>query len=88
MSGTERRPRGRRRFALLMAGATGLALLAGCSGSSGASSSGSSSTSISGTSAADTYNSGTPKQGGSVTWTIEKTMQNWNLLSADGNTFD
>lgn len=87
MSGIERRPRGRRRLVVALAGATGLALLAACSGSSGGSS-GSSSTSISGTSAADTYNSGTPKQGGSVTWTIEKTMQNWNLLSANGNTFD
>jgi peptide/nickel transport system substrate-binding protein len=71
-----------------MAGATGLALMTGCSGSSGGSGSGSSSTSIAGTAAADTYNSGTPKQGGSVTWTIEKTMDNWNLLSAEGNTFD
>ena len=88
MSGTERRPRGKRGLAVLAAGATGLALLAGCSGSSGGSGSGSSSTSISGTSAADSYNSGTPKQGGSVTWTIEKTMANWNLLSAEGDTFD
>lgn len=88
MSGRERRPRGGRRLVVALAGATGLALLAACSGSSGGSGSGSSSTSISGTAAADTYNSGTAKQGGSVTWTIEKTMQNWNLLSADGNTFD
>jgi len=88
MSGMERRrPRSGRRFVALMAGATCLALLAGCSSSS-SSGSGSSSESISGTSAADTYNSGTPKQGGSLTWTIEKTMENWNLLSADGNTFD
>jgi peptide/nickel transport system substrate-binding protein len=68
--------------------ATGLALLAGCGGGSGSGSSGGSSQSISGTPAADTFNSGTPKQGGSITWTIEKTMQNWNILSADGNTFD
>jgi peptide/nickel transport system substrate-binding protein len=61
----------------------GLALMTGCSGSSGGSGGGSSSTSIAGTAAADTYNSGTPKQGGSVTWTIEKTMDNWNLLSAE-----
>ncbi|HET9169705.1 MAG TPA: ABC transporter family substrate-binding protein, partial [Actinospica sp.] len=84
----ERRPRSRRRLVVALAGASCLAMLAACSGSSGSSGSGSSSTSISGTSAADTYNSGTPKQGGSLTWTIEKTMQNWNLLSADGNTFD
>jgi peptide/nickel transport system substrate-binding protein len=88
MSGTEWRPRGRRRLAVVMAGATGLALMTGCSGSSGGSGGGSSSTSIAGTAAADTYNSGTPKQGGSVTWTIEKTMDNWNLLSAEGDTFD
>ena len=88
MSRTDRRPRRRRWLAAITAGATGLALMAGCSGSSGSSGSGSSSQNIAGTSAADNYNSGTPKQGGSVTWTIEKTMDNWNILSADGNTFD
>ena len=87
MSGSERRPRGKRWLVVLGAGAIGLALVAGCSGSSSGST-GSSSTSISGTAAADSYNSGTPKQGGSVTWTIEKTMDNWNLLSAEGDTFD
>ncbi len=87
MSGTTRRRQRRRWVAMCASVATGLALLTGCGGSSG-SSSGGSDTSISGTSAADTFNSGTPKQGGSVTWTIEKTMENWNVLSADGDTFD
>ena len=87
MSGTELAPRKRRWLAMIMAGVTGVALLAGCSGSSGGGS-GSSTTSIAGTAAADTFNSGTPKQGGSATWTIEKTMDNWNALSANGNTFD
>ncbi|WP_034268238.1 ABC transporter family substrate-binding protein [Actinospica robiniae] len=88
MSGTVRRRQRRRWTVVCAAMATGLALLAGCGGSGNSSSSGNSTQSISGTSAADTFNSGTPKQGGSVTWTIEKTMQNWNVLSADGNTFD
>lgn len=89
MSGTERRPHRRRRWMVVCAAAaTGLALLAGCGGSGNGTSGGGSSQSISGTSAADSFNSGTAKQGGSVTWTIEKTMQNWNVLSADGNTFD
>ena len=88
MTGTERRPHRRRRMVVCAAAATGLALLAGCGGSNNGTSGGGSSTSISGTSAADSFNTGTPKQGGSVTWTIEKTMQNWNVLSADGNTFD
>lgn len=88
MSGTFGTPHRRRRLTLLTAAATGLALaLASCS-SSGSGGSGSSTTSIAGTSAADSFNSGTPKQGGSVTWTIEKTMDNWNALSANGNTFD
>jgi len=88
MSRTDLPPRKRRWLAMITAGATAVALLAGCSGSSSGGGSGSSSESISGTSAADTYNSGTPKTGGSLTWTIEKTMDNWNALSANGNTFD
>ncbi|MBR7834589.1 ABC transporter family substrate-binding protein [Actinospica durhamensis] len=87
MSGTTRRPLRRRWVAMCASVVTGL-LLAGCGGSNSGSGSGGSDTSISGTAAADTFNSGTPKQGGSVTWTIEKTMDNWNILSADGNTFD
>jgi peptide/nickel transport system substrate-binding protein len=49
---------------------------------------GSADTNIAGTAAADSFNSGTAKQGGSATWTIEKTMDNWNALSANGDTFD
>ena len=87
MSGTQ--PRSQRRWLyLFIAGAAGLTLtLAGCS-TGGGGNSGGSDTNIAGTAAADTYNSGTPKQGGSVTWTIEKTMDNWNVLSANGDVFD
>jgi peptide/nickel transport system substrate-binding protein len=74
--------------AVCASAATGFALLVGCSTSGGGSNSSSSTQSIAGTPAADTFNSGTPQQGGSVTWTIEKTMDNWNALSADGDTFD
>ena len=89
MSGTKRRTQRRRLISLFTAGAAGLALtLAGCSGGSGGGGNGSADTNIAGTAAADTFNSGTPKQGGNLTWTIEKTMDNWNALSADGNTFD
>lgn len=88
MSGTKRPTRRRRWISLFFAGAAGLALtLTGCSGSSG-NGNGSADTNIAGTAAADTFNSGTPKQGGNLTWTIEKTMDNWNALSANGNTFD
>lgn len=89
MFGTRRRAAGRRWISLFTAGAAGIALtLAGCSGSGGGGNNSSSTTNIAGTAAADTFNSGTPKQGGSVTWTIEKTMDNWNALSANGDTFD
>jgi len=33
-------------------------------------------------------NSGAAKQGGTMTATIEKKLQNWNVNDADGNTFD
>ena len=89
MSGTTQRRQRHRWFTLFSAGAVGLALtLAGCSDNGGGSGNSSGETSIAGTAEADTFNSGTAKQGGSVTWTIEKTMDNWNALSADGNTFD
>jgi len=68
-------------------GAMSAAVLAGCGGSSGSSGS-SSSGNLAGTPAADTFNSGTAQHGGKITWTIEKTMQNWNVLSAVGDTFD
>lgn len=72
------------------AGAVALALgLGGCGGSSGGGGTGAASDSnLAGTSAADTFNSATVGSSGKITWTIEKTVQNWNLLSADGNTFD
>jgi peptide/nickel transport system substrate-binding protein len=35
-----------------------------------------------------TCNSGKVKKGGTLTYTIEKDVKNWNLNSADGNTFD
>jgi peptide/nickel transport system substrate-binding protein len=36
----------------------------------------------------NTINSATVKEGGKVTWTIEKTMDAWNPLTSTGNTFD
>jgi peptide/nickel transport system substrate-binding protein len=80
---------GRRRQAAVWTtvGTVGLAALAGCGGGSSGSGS-SSSGSISGTAAADTWNSGTAQSGGKITWTIEKTMENWNVMSAVGDTFD
>ena len=36
----------------------------------------------------NTVNSATVKEGGKVTWTIEKTMDAWNPLTSTGNTFD
>jgi len=89
MSGTKRRTRQRRWISVFTAGAAGLALtLTSCSGGGGGGNNSSASTSIAGTSAADSFNTGTAKQGGTATWTIEKTMDNWNALSANGNTFD
>ena len=71
-------------------GVVSLAALSACGGGSGGSgSSGNgSSGNLAGTPAADTFNSGTAQTGGKITWTIEKTMQNWNVLSAEGDTFD
>ena len=40
------------------------------------------------TSDADTYNSGTAQQGGTFTYTLEKNIENWNIDSAEGNTFE
>ena len=73
------------------AGAAVLALVLGaCGGTSGSggSSGTASDTNLAGTSAADSFNSATVGTTGKITWTIEKTVDNWNLLSADGNTFD
>jgi len=73
------------------AGAAVLALVLGACGGTSGSSGGSgtaSDTNLAGTSAADSFNSATVGTTGKITWTIEKTVDNWNLLSADGNTFD
>jgi peptide/nickel transport system substrate-binding protein len=58
--------------------------------SSGGSSSGTSSGSGIGTPIAQRngINAATVKQGGKITWTIEKTVQDWNPLTSLGNTFD
>ena len=65
---------------------------AGCSSSKSSSggSSNSGTGSGSGTSIADrnSVNAATVKQGGKITWTIEKTVQDWNPLTSLGNTFD
>jgi len=64
---------------------------AACGSGGGSSSSGSgSSGSGSGGVIADrnTVNSATVKPGGKVTWTIEKTVQDWNPSTSNGNTFD
>jgi peptide/nickel transport system substrate-binding protein len=85
MSGTTRR-----RVAVWSTfGTVGLALaMAGCGGSSGGNSASGADQNIAGTSAADSFNTATVQNGGKITWTIEKTMENWNILSADGDTFD
>ena len=70
-------------------GAMSVGAMSGCGGGSGGNSSNNSNTTnLAGTPAADTFNAGTPQHGGKITWTIEKTMQNWNILSAAGDTFD
>jgi peptide/nickel transport system substrate-binding protein len=74
----------------MAAGAAALALGAGgCGGSAGNNGgSTSSDTNLAGTAAADSFSSAKVGTTGKITWTIEKTVQNWNQLSADGNTFD
>jgi peptide/nickel transport system substrate-binding protein len=81
---------GARRVRRVAAGAAavGLALaLSGCGGGGG-SASASFDTNLAGTSAGDSFNSAAVQTGGKVTWAIEQPVDNWNLLSADGNTFD
>ncbi|NUR63080.1 MAG: ABC transporter family substrate-binding protein [Catenulispora sp.] len=82
-----------RRTLALQTGAIAAAVaLAGsaCSsgGSSGKSSGSSGSVQGSSTAGRNTVNSATVKQGGKITWTIEKTVQAWNPLTSAGNTFD
>jgi len=81
----------RRARAWTTAGAAVLALVLGaCGGTSGSSggSGSASDTNLAGTAAADSFNNASVGTTGKITWTIEKTVDNWNLLSADGNTFD
>jgi peptide/nickel transport system substrate-binding protein len=85
----------------LLAGAAAISLaLAACgsSGGSSSSSSGGSSNGASGTKGTGNFtdcgtkandcNSGKTKTGGTVTYTIEKTISGWNVNSAASNTFD
>ena len=80
-----------KRLNWLAAAAVGLALalgVAGCGSGGGSGGSVSSDTNLSGTSAADSFNSASVQTGGKVTWAIGKTVDNWNLLSTSGSTFD
>lgn len=71
------------------AGTVGLALgLSGCGSGGGSGGSVTSDTNLSGTAAGDSFNSATVQTGGNVTWAIGTTVDNWNLLSSAGNTFD
>jgi peptide/nickel transport system substrate-binding protein len=54
----------------------------------GSTSSGNGTVQGSSTAGRNTVNSATVKQGGKVTWTIEKTVEAWNPLTSSGNTFD
>jgi peptide/nickel transport system substrate-binding protein len=85
MSGTSGARRRTRRTAW-SAAALGLAIgLAGCGDAPGGSAAGAS---LAGTSAADSYNSADVQTGGKAAWTIGTSVENWNLLSAAGDTFD
>lgn len=88
-SGTSDGRRVRRVAVWFAAGTAGAVLgLSGCGGSGGSGGSVGVDTNLSGTAAADTFNSAVVQTGGKVTWAIGKPVDNWNLLSADGNTFD
>lgn len=74
-------------FTRLAAVAVALGLTAtGCSGSGGGGSA--ADANLAGTAAGDGFNGAAVRTGGKVTWAIEQTVGNWNLLSADGSTFD
>lgn len=60
----------------------------GSNKTSGSTSSGNGTVQGSSTAGRNTVNSATVKQGGTVTWTIEKTVEAWNPLTSTGNTFD
>jgi peptide/nickel transport system substrate-binding protein len=83
-----------RRTLALQTGAivAAVALAAAACGSSGSSKGGSSSSGA-GAGAGNiadrnSVNTASVKQGGKITWTIEKTVQDWNPLTSNGNTFD
>ena len=84
-----------RRTLALQTGAVvaAVALVATACGSSGSSSKGGSSGSGANAGSGNiadrnSVNTATVKQGGKITWTIEKTVQDWNPLTSNGNTFD
>ena len=60
----------------------------GSSNNSGTTSSGNGTVQGSTTAGRNTVNTATVKPGGTITWTIEKTVQDWNPLTSSGNTFD
>jgi len=77
--------RTRKRGYVGLAGVAAIALaVAGCGGSSG----GKSSQGGAPPTNANTINSAKVKPGGTMTYTIEKNIQNWNVSTATGNTFD
>jgi peptide/nickel transport system substrate-binding protein len=77
-------------FGLIAVGVASLLVVSACGGGSDTSGNGSTASSSFADCATKplTCNSGTPKQGGSVTYTIEKKITGWNLLTAESNTFD
>ncbi|MBW8806851.1 MAG: ABC transporter family substrate-binding protein [Catenulisporales bacterium] len=79
----------RRTLALQTGAIAAAVVLAATACGSGKSGGGSSSSGSSGGGGdKNTVNSATVKQGGKITWTIEKTVQDWNPLTSNGNTFD
>ena len=78
-----------RRTLALQTGAIAAAVaLAGSACSSGKSNGAAPSSGTGGNVDKMTVNTATVKDGGKVTWTIEKTVQDWNPLTSNGNTFD
>jgi len=85
--------RGRKLAPVAAIGVAALAFIAAC-GSSGGSGGGSSNSlptqgRVTTTSSnVNSINTATPKQGGRLDYTIEKDIQDWNLNTVNGNTFD
>ncbi len=73
---------------LIAVGVASLLVVSACGGGSKSSSNKSSSSFADCATNPNTCNSGTTKQGGTFTYTIEKTISGWNLNNADSNTFD